>query len=80
MTYRGSIHKFGLPRGYVGTSMAAPHASAAAAMVIASGVIGRHPSPTAIERRLQSTATPLGPRRHYGAGLLDAAAATAPAP
>jgi hypothetical protein len=44
--------------------------------VIASGVIGRHPSPAAIERRLRDTARPLGPSQHYGAGLLDAAAAT----
>jgi serine protease len=80
MTFRGSVRSFGLPRGYVGTSMAAPHATATAALVIASGVIGHHPTPAAIERRLRETARPLGPAEHYGAGLLDAAAATAPAP
>jgi serine protease len=58
--------------------MAAPHVSATAALVIASGVIGSHPSPLALERRLKLTARPMGPARHYGAGLLDAAAATAP--
>ena len=77
MTYRGSSRSFGLPRGYVGTSMAAPHVSATAALVIASGVIGSHPSPAAVERRLRDTARQLGPERHYGAGLVDAAAATA---
>jgi serine protease len=61
--------------------MAAPHVAAAAAMVIASGVIGRHPSPTAILRRLETTAQPLGgsqPNNDYGWGLLDIGAATAP--
>jgi serine protease len=78
MTFTGSVRRFGLPNIYMGTSMAAPHVSAAAALVIASGVIGRHPTPAAIERRLRETARPLGPASHYGAGLLDAAAATAP--
>jgi len=74
---------FGLPGGYTGTSMAAPHASAAAALVIASGVIGRDPSPSAVEARLKATARDLGvpgPDSRYGAGLIDAAAATAAAP
>jgi serine protease len=75
-----SVRVFGLPDGYYGTSMAAPHVAAAAALIIASGVIGRHPSVAAITARLESTATPLGPaktyRRYYGAGLLNAAAAT----
>lgn len=74
---------FGLPSGYFGTSMAAPHVSAAAALVIASGVLGAHPTVAAIVARLESTATPLGPDGHdepqyFGAGLLNAAAATAP--
>jgi serine protease len=56
--------------------MAAPHVSAAAALEIASRLLGRHPSPAAIERRLKATARPLGPARLFGAGLLDAAAAT----
>ena len=41
----GSARVFGFPSGYEGTSMAAPHVSAAAALVIASGVLGPHPSP-----------------------------------
>ena len=38
-----SYRRFGLPSGFVGTSMAAPHVSATAALVIASGVLGRRP-------------------------------------
>jgi serine protease len=75
--------RFGIPGGYEGTSMAAPHVAAAAALVIATRVIGAHPTPGAIEERLKATARDLGdpgPDTRYGAGLLDAAAATAPAP
>jgi serine protease len=81
MTFDGSVRSFGLPGGYSGTSMAAPHVSAAAALVIASGILGPRPSPEAIARRLESTATDLGaPGRdpHYGFGLLNAARATDP--
>ncbi len=73
--------RFGIPGGYAGTSMAAPHVAAAAALVIASGVIGDDPSPDAIKARLMSTARPLGSpddKVNYGAGLLDAGAATTP--
>lgn len=66
---------------HIGTSMAAPMVSAAAAAVVASGVIGRNPSPAAITRRLERTARDLGPPGYdtrYGWGLLDLAAATAP--
>jgi serine protease len=73
--------QFGLPGGYEGTSMATPHVSATAALVIASGVIGAKPTPLALTRHLQKTARDLGAPGYdtrYGAGLVDAAAATAP--
>jgi serine protease len=72
---------FSYPSGWYGTSMAAPHVAAAAAMVIASGVIGRHPSPSQVLMRLEETAQPLGgsqPNNEYGWGLVDIGAATAP--
>jgi serine protease len=79
LTYQGSRRRFGYPSIYEGTSMAAPHVSAAAALVIASRVLGRNPSPRAVETRLERTARDLGaPGRdqRFGAGLVDAAAAT----
>jgi serine protease len=65
--------------GYMGTSMAAPQVSAIAALVVASGVIGDDPGPSAIEARIKRTARDLGRRGYdsrYGWGLVDAAAAT----
>ena len=78
----GSYRHFGLPSGFFGTSMAAPHVSAAAALLLASGLLGPDPAPEAVEARLQATVTdagPAGPDDFYGAGRLDAAAATDPA-
>ncbi|MGE5700843.1 MAG: S8 family serine peptidase [Arthrospira platensis] len=81
MTFTGSSPRaFGFPGGYEGTSMATPHVTAAAALLIASGVLGRKPSPSRIAARLKATARKLGgpsDRSLYGAGLLDAGAATA---
>jgi serine protease len=82
VTFTGSsVRRFGLPSGYEGTSMAAPHVAATAALVIASGVLGRDPTPAQIVSRLRATARKLGgggDEGLYGAGLVDAAAATAP--
>jgi serine protease len=61
--------------------MSAAHVSGVAAMVIASGLLGGKPSPTAVLARLEQTARDLGPPgkdADYGAGLIDAAAATRP--
>jgi serine protease len=81
LTPGNNATRFGYPGTY-GTSMAAPAVSATAALVIASGVIGRHPSPDQILSRLEQTATPLGgaarPNDEYGWGLVNAGAATAP--
>ncbi len=84
VTFTGSsFTKFGIPPGYEGTSMATPHVAATAALIIASGVLGPHPTTAQITARLEGTATKLGgggDERLYGAGLVNAAAATAPAP
>jgi len=76
LTLVGSIARFGYD-AEDGTSMATPHVSGVAALVVASGVLGPHPSPTAIERRLKATARRLGDPKRFGAGLIDAGAATA---
>ena len=69
-------------RGFIGASMAAPHVSATAALIVASKVLGSDPSPAAITERIRQTARDLGPPGYderYGWGLVDAGAATAPA-
>ena len=81
MTFSDLAHpgEFGLPGGWFGTSMAAPAVSAGAAMVIASGVLGQHPTPNQVLDRLEATAIPLGtvtPNNDYGYGLVDLGAAT----
>ncbi len=75
--------QFGYPSFYIGTSMSSPEVAAAAALVIASHVLGPDPTPNQVLARLEQTATPLpvgstGPNASYGYGLLDAGAATAP--
>ena len=78
-TNPSNMREFGLPGGWYGTSMAAPAVSAAAAMVIASGVLGPKPTPDQILARLEQTATPLVgsvPSPRYGYGLLNIGAAT----
>ncbi|MGH2842150.1 MAG: S8 family serine peptidase, partial [Solirubrobacteraceae bacterium] len=74
------VDSFVMQSGWFGTSMATPDVSAAAAMVIASGVLGPRPSPDAILARLEATARHLAgaaPNPDYGYGLLDIGAATA---
>jgi serine protease len=82
---QGSTNQFTIPTNYVGTSMAAAHVSGTVALMLASGVI-----PTslkgkarvrAVTRRLEVTARGLGyPRTVQGAGVIDAARATALSP
>lgn len=70
---------FGYPGYYIGTSMSSPEVAGTAALVIASRVIGRRPSPEQVLARLEQTATTLGgqkPNHDYGYGLLNAGAAT----
>jgi serine protease len=76
----GDFRKFGFV-GLEGTSMSAAHVSAAAALVIASGVAGIDPAPDAVASRLACTATDRGAAGRdlfYGSGLLNAARATDP--
>ena len=78
-----STRLFAIPGNYVGTSMAAAHVSGVAAMVLASGVLSKRLTPQArvdaVARRLRTTARSIGlPAAQHGAGLIDAAAATAP--
>ena len=80
MTYAGSLNRFGIAVGYVGTSMAAAHVSATAALIIASRILGPTPSPAQLKGRLRYTARDLGAPGYdarYGWGLVSAGAATA---
>ena len=71
---------FGLPGGYQGTSMAAPHVSAIAALLIATERLGKDPRPGRVATQVERTARDLGPEGYdsrYGHGLVDAAGALA---
>jgi serine protease len=76
---RADLTKFGYPR-YEGSSMASAHVAAAAALVWARLEVdlGRPPTPAEVQSRLESTARRVGNSTFYGAGLLDAGAATEP--
>ena len=82
VTFReSSPRKFLVPDDYEGTSMAAPHVTGVIALMLGAKVLGAHPSPGAVARRLERTARDLGapgPDRYYGWGLVDAAAAMKP--
>ncbi|MDH5824486.1 S8 family serine peptidase [Luteimonas sp. RD2P54] len=71
--------------GMVGTSMAAPHVAAVAAMVQSAAVANGHPplAPAEMKALLKGTAKPFGQppasNRPIGTGIVDAAAATAAA-
>jgi serine protease len=80
----GNFRRFGYPR-FEGTSMAVPHVSATAALVLASGVLadrlGRQPRPREVESWITCNARPVhdaSAAAQYGAGLLDLAAALDP--
>ncbi|HEX4717971.1 MAG TPA: S8 family serine peptidase [Thermoleophilaceae bacterium] len=82
VTFTRDVKTFGIPSNYEGTSMACPHVSAIAALIIATHVIGKRPKPQAVEARIKATARDLGPPgvdRRYGAGLVDAYQAINPA-
>lgn len=82
VTFGRSVKRFGLPSSYQGTSMAAPHVSGTAALLIASGKLGPDPTPAAIAERMQATARDLGFPGYdtrYGHGMVNAGnAITAP--
>jgi serine protease len=81
----GTTNQFTIPSNYAGTSMAAAHVSGTVALMLASGVIPKSLKGKALVRavtkRLKATARGLGyPRSVQGAGLIDAAKATAFSP
>jgi serine protease len=84
----GSTRAFAIPGNYVGTSMAAAHVSAVAAMILAADTYagprfypetgaGAKPRVNGVAKQLRRTARDLGlPTYQQGAGLIDAGRAT----
>lgn len=78
----GTTNLFTIPTDYAGTSMAAAHVSGTVALMLAAGVIPGNlkgkARVQAVTKQLKMTARGLGyPRTIQGAGLIDAAKATA---
>ncbi len=81
--HTASPSRFEIVPRFSGTSTAAPQVAGVAALVLASKVLGADPTPGEVERHLENTARDLGRPgrdRRYGAGLVDAAAATSVTP
>jgi serine protease len=81
----GTTNQFTIPTDYAGTSMAAAHVSGTVALMLAAKVIPSNIKGKAlvqaVTKRLKVTARGLGyPRTVQGAGLIDAARATASEP
>ena len=75
--------RFGIEPGWKGTSMAAAHVSAGAAMVIASGVLKDGKGPRQVKKRLLSTArlpayAKNDPSSGFGAGIMNLGKAVNP--
>lgn len=73
--------RFEMLPGFRGTSSAAPHVTGVVALVLASRVLGRDPTSREVAEHIEGTARDLGEPgrdRYYGAGLVDATAATQP--
>lgn len=75
--------RFGIEPGWTGTSMAAAHVSAGAAMVIASDALGSQRGPAQVRKRLLETARlPAyainNPKSGFGAGIMNLGRAVNP--